>query len=103
MPETVSTGSWPRGIGDRCQKCPRSAAGKVSEAESVHRRPFFRRIRNVHLSVRPPALFTSTLSLILLAKYLILLVPDERFELPPNGLQNRCSTTELIRQAAEVA
>ena len=26
------------------------------------------------------------------------LVPDERFELPTNGLQNRCSTTELIRQ-----
>src|SRR5262249_3412274 len=26
------------------------------------------------------------------------MVPDERFELPTNGLQNRCSTTELIRQ-----
>src|SRR5262249_1408768 len=25
-------------------------------------------------------------------------VPDERFELPTNGLQNRCSTAELIRQ-----
>ena len=29
---------------------------------------------------------------------LILLVPGERFELPTNGLQNRCSTTELTRQ-----
>src|SRR5262245_34753191 len=27
------------------------------------------------------------------------LVPGERFELPTNGLQNRCSTTELTRQA----
>src|SRR5215470_12598381 len=27
-----------------------------------------------------------------------LLVPGERFELPTNGLQNRCSTTELTRQ-----
>jgi hypothetical protein len=25
------------------------------------------------------------------------LVPGERFELPTNGLQNRCSTTELTR------
>jgi hypothetical protein len=25
------------------------------------------------------------------------LVPDERIELPTNGLQNRCSTAELIR------
>jgi hypothetical protein len=24
-------------------------------------------------------------------------VPGERFELPTNGLQNRCSTTELTR------
>ena len=24
-------------------------------------------------------------------------LPAERFELPTNGLQNRCSTTELIR------
>ena len=31
-------------------------------------------------------------------KPLILLVPGERFELPTNGLQNRCSTTELTRQ-----
>jgi hypothetical protein len=30
-----------------------------------------------------------------------LLVPGERFELPTNGLQNRCSTTELTRQAVE--
>ena len=29
--------------------------------------------------------------------YLVLLVPGERFELPTNGLQNRCSTTELTR------
>src|SRR5215471_2764194 len=29
---------------------------------------------------------------------LCLLVPGERFELPTNGLQNRCSTTELTRQ-----
>src|SRR4029078_7063581 len=28
-------------------------------------------------------------------------VPGERFELPTNGLQNRCSTTELTRLAAE--
>jgi hypothetical protein len=28
-------------------------------------------------------------------------VPGERFELPTNGLQNRCSTTELTRQAFE--
>jgi hypothetical protein len=28
-------------------------------------------------------------------------VPGERFELPTNGLQNRCSTTELTRQASE--
>jgi hypothetical protein len=27
----------------------------------------------------------------------LLLVPGERFELPTNGLQNRCSTTELTR------
>jgi hypothetical protein len=26
------------------------------------------------------------------------MVPGERFELPTNGLQNRCSTTELTRQ-----
>jgi hypothetical protein len=26
------------------------------------------------------------------------LVPAERFELPTNGLQNRCSTTELSRR-----
>jgi hypothetical protein len=26
-------------------------------------------------------------------------VPGERFELPTNGLQNRCSTTELTRLA----
>ena len=26
------------------------------------------------------------------------LVPGERFELPTNGLQNRCSTAELTRQ-----
>ena len=26
-----------------------------------------------------------------------MLVPAERFELPTNGLQNRCSTTELSR------
>ena len=32
-----------------------------------------------------------------LLKCLILLVPGERFELPTNGLQNRCSTTELTR------
>jgi hypothetical protein len=30
--------------------------------------------------------------------YLISLVPGERFELPTNGLQNRCSTTELTRR-----
>src|SRR5262249_54898949 len=29
------------------------------------------------------------------------LVPGERFELPTNGLQNRCSTTELTRQGFE--
>jgi hypothetical protein len=28
---------------------------------------------------------------------LIYLVPGERFELPTNGLQNRCSTAELTR------
>jgi hypothetical protein len=28
----------------------------------------------------------------------VLVVPGERFELPTNGLQNRCSTTELTRQ-----
>jgi hypothetical protein len=28
-----------------------------------------------------------------------LLVPGERFELPTNGLQNRCSTTELTRHS----
>ena len=32
-----------------------------------------------------------------LAKYLILLVPVERIELPTFGLQNRCSTAELNR------
>jgi hypothetical protein len=32
-----------------------------------------------------------------IAKLLISLVPGERFELPTNGLQNRCSTTELTR------
>src|SRR3974390_2301737 len=32
-------------------------------------------------------------------KYLKLLVPGERFELPTNGLQNRCSTTELTRHS----
>jgi hypothetical protein len=26
------------------------------------------------------------------------MVPGERFELPTNGLQNRCSTAELTRQ-----
>src|SRR5262245_26809613 len=34
---------------------------------------------------------------------LILLVPDERFELPTNGLQNRCSTAELIRHFNNLA
>ena len=29
-------------------------------------------------------------------------VPGERIELPTNGLQNRCSTTELTRQAFEI-
>jgi hypothetical protein len=33
----------------------------------------------------------------------ILLVPGERFELPTNGLQNRCSTTELTRQIKGLA
>jgi hypothetical protein len=36
-------------------------------------------------------------------KYLILLVPGERFELPTNGLQNRCSTAELTRLEFEIA
>jgi hypothetical protein len=27
----------------------------------------------------------------------VLVVPGERFELPTNGLQNRCSTAELTR------
>jgi hypothetical protein len=31
----------------------------------------------------------------------LVLVPGERFELPTNGLQNRCSTTELTRQNGE--
>src|ERR1700740_66190 len=35
-----------------------------------------------------------------LAKILILLVPGEGLEPPTNGLQNRCSTTELTRQLA---
>jgi hypothetical protein len=30
-------------------------------------------------------------------------VPGERFELPTNGLQNRCSTTELTRQINDLA
>jgi hypothetical protein len=30
-------------------------------------------------------------------------VPGERFELPTNGLQNRCSTTELTRLQSEKA
>jgi hypothetical protein len=29
-------------------------------------------------------------------------VPGERFELPTNGLQNRCSTTELTRQTDDL-
>src|ERR1700730_6198753 len=29
-------------------------------------------------------------------------VPGERFELPTNGLQNRCSTTELTRQVNDI-
>ena len=33
----------------------------------------------------------------MLMPYVALLVPGERFELPTNGLQNRCSTTELTR------
>jgi hypothetical protein len=36
-------------------------------------------------------------------KPLILLVPDERIELPTFGLQNRCSTAELIRRVAGFA
>jgi hypothetical protein len=35
------------------------------------------------------------------AALLIGLVPGERIELPTNGLQNRCSTAELTRQATE--
>ena len=31
----------------------------------------------------------------------VLVVPVERIELPPFGLQNRCSTAELNRQAFE--
>ena len=31
------------------------------------------------------------------------MVPAEGFEPPTNGLQNRCSTTELSRQNAEKA
>jgi hypothetical protein len=34
---------------------------------------------------------------------LFLLVPGERIELPTNGLQNRCSTAELTRQANEIS
>jgi hypothetical protein len=30
-------------------------------------------------------------------------VPGERFELPTNGLQNRCSTTELTRRTSDLA
>ena len=33
-----------------------------------------------------------------LAVFIDYLVPAERFELPTNGLQNRCSTTELCRR-----
>ena len=36
-------------------------------------------------------------------KPLISLVPGERFELPTNGLQNRCSTTELTRHCTDLA
>jgi hypothetical protein len=32
-----------------------------------------------------------------------LLVPGERIELPTNGLQNRCSTAELTRQASDLS
>jgi hypothetical protein len=32
------------------------------------------------------------------SKYLVLLVPDEGIEPPTFGLQNRCSTAELIRR-----
>jgi hypothetical protein len=35
-------------------------------------------------------------------KLLILLVPGEGFEPPTNGLQNRCSTTELTRQEVKI-
>jgi hypothetical protein len=36
---------------------------------------------------------------VVVAEYALFLVPDERIELPTNGLQNRCSTAELIRLA----
>jgi hypothetical protein len=36
-------------------------------------------------------------------KLLKSLVPGERFELPTNGLQNRCSTTELTRLIKDLA
>jgi hypothetical protein len=37
------------------------------------------------------------------ANFLKLLVPDEGIEPPTFGLQNRCSTAELIRRVARVA
>jgi hypothetical protein len=39
-----------------------------------------------------------TLLLKFLVEIAVLLVPGERFELPTNGLQNRCSTAELTRR-----
>jgi hypothetical protein len=41
--------------------------------------------------------FWEDLAPVVLLKPLISLVPGERFELPTNGLQNRCSTAELTR------
>jgi hypothetical protein len=46
----------------------------------------------------PESLSGRLISEFSLANPLKILVPGERFELPTNGLQNRCSTAELTRR-----
>ena len=54
-----------------------------------------------HLTVSSHSLPSGLSGKMTIQETLDLPVPGERFELPTNGLQNRCSTTELTRLSPE--
>ena len=56
----------------------------------------------VRPDVRPQQPCASTALIIFFAMSLILLVPGAGFEPATNGLQNRCSTTELTRHLSSI-